>query len=408
MSETSAANQMSALGQASAAPATLEAWPEAPALGEGSAGGGPASGKRHRRHSGHTITNTSSNAVGFREYFKYKELFINLTLRETRSKYKRSVIGWGWSMINPLANMAVYTIVFSLLFGISAPEGLPSHLNSYALMYLSAMLPFVMWQGSIMESMSAILGNQNLIQKTWFPRELIPAATVAAKLVSHVIEMALVLTVIVAVGNWRALEFLPGIILTMAFITVFALGMSLLFSISNAFWRDIQHFSNILFFIWMFLTPVAYPYYILGGGLDGSPSKGVGVLIAAKHHLFGHNLGTIFKLNPMTDAVLTMQSFIYDGSFPGTVHKVLFPLLGPTGVPLAPSAAQFAATAQATVKAEAAAGFSCSVASKGVTCLVPSNVSWFDVVYFVAWALAIFVIGLWVFRRYEARLPEEL
>ena len=382
----------------------LEAWPEVPATRAIPSGAeDPGAGRGRQR--GETITNTSRNSVGFREYFRYKELFVNLTLRETRSKYKRSVIGWGWSMINPLANMAVYSIVFSILFGIAAPEGLPSHLDSYALMYLSAFLPFIMWQSSIMESMGALLGNQNLIQKTWFPRELIPAATVAAKLVSHVIEMSLLLVVVVAVGNWRALEFLPGMILTMAFITVFALGMSLLFSLANVFYRDIQHFSNILFFIWMFLTPVAYPYYILGGGLSGPPSKGVGVLYVAKHHLFGHNLGSIFKLNPMTDAVLTMQSFIYDGSFPGVTRRVTFPI---TGLPATYTRAQYAVAQQATVKAEAKVGYSCSIVSKGVSCVVHSNVSWFDVFYFVAWALVIFAIGLWVFRKYEARLPEEL
>ena len=63
---------------------------------------------------------------------------------------------------------------------------------------------------------------------------------------------------------------------------------------------------------------------------------------------------------------------------------------------------------QGTVKAEAAVGYSCSAVPTGVSCLVPSNVSWFDVAYFVAWAIALFAIGLWVFRKFEARLPEEL
>jgi ABC-2 type transport system permease protein len=327
--------------------------------------------------------------VRFKEYFQYKELFTNLTLRELRSKYKRSVIGWGWSMINPLANMLVYTIVFSDLFKIAAPVGIPSRLDSYALMYLSAMLPFMMWQGSILESMGALLGNQNLIQKTWFPRELIPGATVASKLVSHVIEMSLLLVVIVAVGNYRALEFLPGMIAVLAVITVFALGMSLLFSIANVFWRDIQHFSNILFFIWMFLTPVAYPYYIVGGGVSGPPSHGAAASLAKARivHLFGHafSLGSLFKINPMTDAVLAMQSFIYSGSLPSTVHTVVFAGTSPPPT-----------------------GYTCSTTPAGMSCLIASNVSWFDVGYFVVWAFALLAIGLWVFRKYEARLPEEL
>jgi len=361
----------------------LEAWPEAPAPER------PKPSRDLRRPRGETITNTSRNTVGFREYFKYKELFVNLTLRELRSKYKRSVIGWGWSMINPLANMLIYMVVFSVLLKVHPPVGIPSRLNSYALMYLSAMLPFTMWQASIMESMGAMLGNQNLIQKTWFPRELIPGATVASKVISHLIEMALLVIVVVAVGNWRALELLPGILAVIAVITVFALGMSLLFSVANVFWRDIQHFSNILFFIWMFLTPVVYPYYVIGGGINGSPANGVGVLQPPRMvHLLGHafSLGSLFKINPMTDAILTMQSLMYSGSLPGVTHTVLF----------APSAAPMPT------------GYTCSATTKGVACLLASNVSWFDVGYFVVWAFALFAIGLWVFRKFSARLPEEL
>lgn len=399
VSEASASNQMGP----GAAAAALEAWPEVPPIG-GVAGLPP----EVRRPRGETITTTSRNTVSFREYLKYKELFVNLALRELRSKYKRSVIGWGWSMINPLANMLVYMIVFSVLLRVPPMVGIPSRISSYALMYLSAMLPFAMWQGSIMESMPAVLGNQNLIQKTWFPRELIPAATVASKLISHLIEMGLLLVVIVAVGNWRALEFTPGIVLTMAVITIFALGMALLFSVANVFWRDIQHFSNILFFVWMFLTPVVYPYWEIGGGINGAPKNGVVGLVAPRMaHFAGHafSLGTLFKINPMTDAILTMQSFIYNGSMPGTVHRVLF---GVTGLPANYTPAQFATAAGAAVHQAALTGYSCSVVSKGVSCLIASPVSWFDAGYFVVWAFALLVIGLLVFRKFSARLPEEL
>src|SRR5579862_8866698 len=173
-----------------------------------------------------TTTTKTSGGLRLREYAGYKELFYNLTLRELRSKYKRSVVGWGWSMINPLANMLIYTIVFSDLFKILAPYGLPSGLDSYALMYLAGMLPWTMFQGSVMESMGSLLGNQNLIQKTYFPRELIPGATVASKLVSHLIEMSLLVVAIVAFGNWRALPFLPAVLVLIAFMTMFSLGLA--------------------------------------------------------------------------------------------------------------------------------------------------------------------------------------
>jgi lipopolysaccharide transport system permease protein len=364
------------------------AWPSEPE-GNGVSVNGNANGKRPPAPSRQrtTTTTTTSGAISFREYFQYRELFHNLTLRELRSKYKRSVIGWGWSMINPVANMLIYTVVFAVLLQIKPPFGVPSGLHNYALMLLAAMLPWNFFQGSIQESMGAVLGNQNLIQKTYFPRELIPGATVASKLVSHFIEMALLLVAVVCFGNWRAPFFIPGVLITVAIVTAFGLGLSLLFSIGNVFYRDIQHFSLIFFFIWMFLTPITYPYYIVGGGINsptgtctrlGSQLSCTFLSPARYIHLLGHtlSLGTLFKLNPMTDAVLTFQSFLYDGALPGSTHQYAIP----SNVP----------------------GHSATLIS------VTSNVSWGDFMYLVVWAVVALAVGLHVFRKYEARLPEEL
>lgn len=323
-----------------------------------------------------TIVSRSSTGIAFREYGDYKELFYNLTLRELRSKYKRSVIGWGWSMINPLANMLVYTVVFSVLLHIQPEYGSPSHLANYALLLLAAMLPFNFFQGSVMEAMTSLLGNQNLVQKTYFPRELIPGATVASKLVSHLIEMGCLVIAVVAFGNWRAIPFIPMVLLTMLCVSAFTVGVSLLFSIGNVFYRDIQHFSAIFFFIWMFLTPIAYPFYIIGGGVASGGNWSQGQFVNLLGHSF--SVGTIFKLNPMTDAVLTFQSFLYNGAWPGSKHWELVNV-NPAGQP------GYRAWMQ-----------------------VAANVSWGDVAYLVVWAAVMLVVGLHVFRKYEARMPEEL
>jgi ABC-type polysaccharide/polyol phosphate export permease len=366
-------------------PRNWPAWDgDANANGDGD-GDGDGSGRRSRRNTTarNTIIMTSRTPPpSLREYGSYKELFYNLTLRELRSKYKRSVIGWGWSMINPVANTVIYTVVFSELLHIAAPRGVPSGINNYALMLLAAMLPFNFFQASVMESMGSIVGNQNLIQKTYFPRELLPAATVASKVVSHLIEMSLLLVAVVAFGNWRALPYLPFVFLMMAIVTTFGLGLALLFSIGNVFYRDIYHFSGIFFFIWMFLTPIAYPFYFVGGGLNGNPMTGSTILPARIVHVFGHaiSLGTLFKFNPMTDAVLAFQAFLYNGELPSSSHVVDFSTT-PTPTDLHPIVTAM---------------------------VVHANVSWGDIGYLVVWAVAILAIGLKVFRKYEARLPEEL
>src|SRR5579875_3584867 len=93
------------------------------------------------------------------EYRSSRELFNNLTLRELRSKYKRSFLGWTWSLVNPLVNTLVYTVVFLYFFHIHPSKAEPSGLNVYALSLLCAMLPFNFMQTTVMTSIGSLIGN---------------------------------------------------------------------------------------------------------------------------------------------------------------------------------------------------------------------------------------------------------
>src|ERR1700730_621325 len=146
------------------------------------------------------------------EYRASRELFNNLTLRELRSKYKRSVLGWTWSMLNPLSTMLIFTVVFKLILKVHAPPGRPSGLNVFALYLLCGLLPFSYFQNNLTGSTGSLVGNANLIKKTYFPRELLPAANVGSNLVSHLIEMGLLLAALVLFGNVKALLYLPVVL----------------------------------------------------------------------------------------------------------------------------------------------------------------------------------------------------
>ena len=234
-------------------------------------------------------------------YRASKELYLNLTLRELRSKYKRSFLGWVWSTINPLANMAVYTVVFTVFFRIHQEKGHPSGLNVYALSLLCGLLPWNYFQGSVVGSIGSLIANSSLIKKTYFPRELLPAATVGANLVSHLIEMGLLLVALLAFGDYRALEYLPFVLLLTALMALFALGLGLMLSALNVLFRDIEHFMSIVFLVWMYLTPIIYPITLVPGKYQ-----------------------TLIKLNPMTDAVLSYRAVLYDGRFPGAIELGYF------------------------------------------------------------------------------------
>lgn len=226
-------------------------------------------------------------------YRDSRELFNNLTLRELRSKYKRSMLGWTWSLLNPLSTMVIYTIVFSLILKVHPPVGVPSGLHNFALFLLCGLLPFNYVQNGVMGSMGSLVANANLIKKTYFPRELLPAAIVASSLVSHLIEMGLLLVALVAFGNVKSILYVPIVLGLILLITMFSLGLGLILSVLNVYFRDVQHLMGIVFNIWFYLTPIVYPITL--------------VPVALRQ---------LLKLNPLTDFTECIRAAWYDNRLP--------------------------------------------------------------------------------------------
>ena len=144
-----------------------------------------------------------------------RDLFVNLTLRELRGKYKRSFLGWAWSLLNPLATMAIFTLVFSVLLKSNPPPGDPSGLHVFALFLLCGLLPWNYLSNSMTGGMYTLVGNANLIKKVYFPREVLVAANVTSWLFSLLIEMAVLLVALLAFGN-MVLPWLPVVLVLMA------------------------------------------------------------------------------------------------------------------------------------------------------------------------------------------------
>jgi ABC-type polysaccharide/polyol phosphate export permease len=249
-------------------------------------------------------------------YRSNQELLTHLTLRELRSKYKRSFLGWAWSTVNPLATMAVYTVVFSKFFRARPDPGVHG-LDQYALFLLCAMLPWNFFSTSLMGSIVSVVGNASLIQKTYFDRKLLPAANVAANFVSHLIEMGLLTAVLVGFGDWEAAAFLPVTLVLMVVMGVFSLGLGLLFSAANVYFRDVQHFMSIILLVWIYLTPIIYPLNLPGA----------------------HKYLTFLKINPMTEMTECFRAVLYYGRFPTALEFGYF--LGAALVALAAGWAVF-------------------------------------------------------------------
>jgi ABC-type polysaccharide/polyol phosphate export permease len=235
------------------------------------------------------------------EYVESRELATNLTLRELRGKYKRSVLGWTWSLLNPLASVAIYGVVFSFFLKIDPPIGDPSGLDSFVLFLLCALLPWNLFSSGVNASMGSLLGNANLIQKVYFPRELLVGTAVAANVITLLIELGVLLVVLLFVGN-MVLPWIPVMLGLVVLLAVIVTGFGLALSVLNVYFRDMQHFIPIALQALFYATPIVYPINLVP---NNATVLGVGIPV-----------GTLYRINPLVHVVQAFRSVLYDLRFP--------------------------------------------------------------------------------------------
>jgi len=228
------------------------------------------------------------------ELTESRELFVNLTLRELRGKYKRSVLGWTWSLLNPLATMVIFTVVFRFFLKVDVAPGDPSGLNVFAIFLLCGLLPWNFLANGMSGSMGALIANSNLIKKVFFPREILVVSNIASWIVSFLLELGVLAVVLLVAGSFVLPWLLPtvGLVLIQ---TMFVVGLGLLLSVLNVYFRDVQHFIGILLQIWFYATPIVYPITYVRDALKDRPE-----------------LFTLYKLNPMVRFVEAYRDCLYD------------------------------------------------------------------------------------------------
>jgi ABC-type polysaccharide/polyol phosphate export permease len=235
------------------------------------------------------------------EYASSRELVVNLTLRELRSKYKKSVLGWTWSLLNPLATVVIYTVVFSGFLNIQAPVGDPSGIESFVLFLLCALIPWNFISAGISSSLDSLVGNANLIKKVYFPRELLVASTIGSLVVSFVIELGVLAVILLIAGN-MVLPWIPVALVLVALLTMMITGWGLMLSVSNVYFRDVKHFVSIALQALFYSAPIVYPE-----NLVPETSEILGVEVPVNF---------IYNLNPIVRFVDAFRSVLYDLRFP--------------------------------------------------------------------------------------------
>jgi lipopolysaccharide transport system permease protein len=224
---------------------------------------------------------------------RHRELFANLTLRELRGKYKRSALGWGWSMLNPLAQMAIFSLVFGYVLRIEPPVGDPSGLHVFAFFLLCGLLPWTFLANGLTAGMGSLLANSNLVKKVWFPRQILVASTVASFGVSFLIEMGVLAVALLIAGN-MVVPWIVPVFLVLVVQTAFVLGLALALSVWSVYFRDLEYLVGIALQFWFYATPIVYPISLVEDQL-GSDST----------------LFTIYGMNPMTRFAEVYRDLLY-------------------------------------------------------------------------------------------------
>jgi ABC-type polysaccharide/polyol phosphate export permease len=187
----------------------------------------------------------------------HRNLLYLLSLRELRTRYKKSVLGWAWSLLNPLTQMAIFSVIFLYIFKATPPVGDPSGLKTFPLYFLCGMLPFNFFSISVGVSMGAVQGGAGLIKKVQFPHEHLVFSVVVAQFVTLMIELGVLTVALLIVGN-MVLPWLPVMFLLMVLMAVFTSGVSLTLSAANVFYHDVNYLWGIFSQVLFYMTPVIW------------------------------------------------------------------------------------------------------------------------------------------------------
>lgn len=214
------------------------------------------------------------------EIIAYRDMITSLVKRELRGKYKGSVLGFLWTFINPLCQIIVYTIVFSVI--------LNSNLDKFYLYIITGMIPWLFFDTSLRIGSGCIRYQGEMIKKIYFPREVLPIACVTAQFINMLFCFVIVFLVLLASGRGFSLKALFCLPLIMMIEYILTLGLTLIVSAVTVFFKDMEHIITVLLMAWIYLTPILY-------SLEMVPEA----------------FRWFFKLNPMTAVIEGYHRILY-------------------------------------------------------------------------------------------------
>jgi ABC-2 type transport system permease protein len=233
----------------------------------------------------HVVSPRQTVRAHLRDLWRFRELLRNLIRKELKVKYKNSVLGFVWSMVNPLFLLVVYTVVFNIL---------GTAFDYFTIWLLIGILVWNLFNSSVLAGTTSVSGNGYLVNKVRFPREVLPLAAVGAALVHFFLQSTVLVAVLLAIRynvDWSYMWLVPIALVTLL---VFAAGLAVIFSAMNVYMRDTGHLLELSMLAWFWFTPILYGYMLVANKI-------------AEHGISGN----ILLANPVTSIVITFQRAIY-------------------------------------------------------------------------------------------------
>ena len=250
-----------------------------------------------------------------REMWQARELFVFLVRKEIKVKYKNSVLGFLWSMLNPALTLAVFFVLFTYFL----PNGIPH----FVLYMFSAMLVWNLYQSGLLSGTTSVVANAGIVKKVAFPREILVLASVGSAFVYFFYQSLVMVAFMFAFHHAPAWGDIWLLVPALAAIIIFAAALAIFLSAVNVYLRDTQHLVEVLLVAWFWAIPTVYAY-------SGRVHQAL-----ERHTIFfipHTKLIWLYFANPVTPVVMTFQRFFYNDFHPHYTQAALHNALIPNGV----------------------------------------------------------------------------
>ena len=217
----------------------------------------------------------------FKELYDYREMVRSLVKRDLMGRYKNSALGFLWNFLDPLLQLLIYTMVFTII--------IPMGIDQYYLFVFVALVPWIFFSSAVTGGSMVIINQQDMVKKIYFPREVLVIAVTTSQMVNFLISYLIAFIVILVTGagvNFQLLIMYLQLIMIIEYIMT--LGISLVLAAIDVYFRDMEYITGVITMIWIWLTPIMY-------ALDNVSPK----------------LAMILGLNPMTHVIRTYQNILY-------------------------------------------------------------------------------------------------